>query len=244
MPKFSTLLTSYNRPEMLKNAVNSVLKNTYQDWQLLIGDSSSDPEAREAIRLYGEQLANEDKRIIFKQFRVWSEKELGEKCSYAWKVNKLFKLSTGEYITYLTDDDLYAKNYYQSFVDVFDNYPDAKVAYTGQRAYNVRDDMEYTEKDISYIIPAEDIKRNMFFNVDHICVAHERSVFEEVGGWDDDWWVSPYADAEFWYKLAINGYIAYPTGKHTTIKSIHPGAMTQQIAKEQGANNAQNNSRS
>lgn len=232
MPKFSTLLTSFERPKMLENAVKSVLNNTFQDWQLIIGDSSKNTETRHLIASYGESLAASDPRIIFHQYRAWSDEEDKRKCNYAWKNNMMFKLSTGDWITYFNDDDLYAKDYYQAYVDVMEAVPDAKVIYTGQKAFKV--DTETGENhELQYILPAFDIKRNMFFCVDQNCVAHKREVFNEVGGWCDEPHVRNYADAEFWYRLAMAGYLAYPTGKWTSIKSIHPGQISQMAQRTQ-----------
>jgi len=224
VPKFSTLLTSFNRPLMLKNAVNSVLHNTFEDWQLIIGDSSNKDEERRLIKEYGESLEKEyPGKIIFRQYHVFTEDENKTICNFAWKNNKMFKLATGEYITYLCDDDLYSKDYYQAFLDVFENIPEAKVAYTGQRAFTPAPD----DKPIfRYQLPANNIKRCMFFCVDHNCVAHKREIFDEVGGWCDEEYVNGYADAEFWYRISEHGYLAYPTHKITSIKTVHPESIT------------------
>jgi O-antigen biosynthesis protein len=138
-PTFSTLCTSFNRPDMLKNCVESVRANTYENWQLIIGDSTKDKENREKIADYCNTLAKEDERIVFKQFRAWSDEEDNRKCNYAWKNNQMFKISDGKYITYHNDDDLYSKDYYQSFLDAFAKYPEASVAYCGQKAYVLND---------------------------------------------------------------------------------------------------------
>lgn len=227
MPTFSTLCTSFERPEMLENAVKSVISNTFTDWQLIIGDSTKTPEKRKAIAEYGERMMKEDSRIIFKQYRAWSDEEDKKKCNYAWKNNMMYKLATGKYITYLNDDDLYAKDYYQAYMDVFDSVPEAQVVYTGQKAFVVDKTQEENHK-LHHILAATSIKRCMYFCVDQNCVAHTREVMERTGGWCDDPHVMMFADAEFWFRIWQAGYLAYPTGKHTSIKSVHAGALSQQ----------------
>ena len=236
MPVFSTLCTSFNRPKMLINCVRSVQANTFEDWELIIGDSSKTKEMRQEVAELCYELGKEDKRIIFKQYRAWSDAEDERKCNYAWKNNQMFKMAKGQYITYHNDDDLYAKDYYQSFLDVFNAVPEASVVYTGQKAYILREDNLYTEKDIHHVLPAMEIKRCMYFCVDQICVAHKKEVFNEVGGWCDKPHVKNFADAEFWYRLWEKGYLAYPTQKFTTIKSVHPGAISQQAIKQEKPN--------
>jgi len=219
MPLFSTILTSFNRADMLKNAVKSVKLQTFSDWQLIIGDSSTLQEQRDAIKEYGEALEKEDPRIIFRQYRAWTEEERARKVEYATKINKLYKLATGDWVTHLNDDDLYHVTYYQAYKDVMDAIPEAKVIYTGQYAVS-------PDGKLQYALPAKDIKRSMFFCVDQNCVAHKREIFDEVGGWCTEPYVSTYADAEFWWRISEAGYLAYATGKVTSIKMIHQGQIS------------------
>jgi hypothetical protein len=227
-------MTSFERPGMLINAIESVKKNTFTDWQLVIGDSSKKKENREKIKEIVDKYALEDSRIVFKQYRAWSEEEDKRKCNYAWKNNQMFKVATGDWITYMNDDDLYSSDYYQAYVDTMEIVPNASVIYTGQKAFKL-DQTGGDKHELVYMLPAYDIKRCGFFCVDQNCVSHKRELMAEVGGWEDDVSVNNYADAEFWYRLACKKYLMYPTGKYTSIKSIHPGAISQQPQKEQAA---------
>jgi spore maturation protein CgeD len=231
MPLFSTCLTSFERPEMLVNAIESVRKNTFEDWQLIIGDSTKDSIKRQRIYEICREYEANDKRIIFKQYRAWSAKEDEQKSNYAWKNNQMFKLAEGEWITYMNDDDLYSSDYYQAYVNIMKVMPSASVIYTGQKAFKV-DETGKENHELVYMLPAFDIKKCGFFCVDQNCVAHKREVFNEVGGWVDDVSVNNYADAEFWYKIALKKHLMYPTGKYTSIKSIHAGAISQKAQAE------------
>jgi glycosyltransferase involved in cell wall biosynthesis len=218
---------------MLKNAIESVLNNTFKDWQLIIGDSTKEPDIRKEIEELSIEYAEKDNRIIFKQYRAWSSKEDELKSNYAWKNNQMFKLASGDWITYMNDDDLYSSDYYQAYVDIINKFPEASVIYTGQKAFKV-DPTGNEKHELVYTLPAMDIKRCGFFCVYQNCVAHKREIFEEVGGWQDDISVNNYADAEFWYRMACKKHLMYPTGKYTSIKSIHEGSISQQASK--GAN--------
>jgi glycosyltransferase involved in cell wall biosynthesis len=48
-PKVSIVIPTYNRPKKLIRAVESVIEQTYTDWELIVVDDSSDVDAEETI---------------------------------------------------------------------------------------------------------------------------------------------------------------------------------------------------
>lgn len=213
-PVFSTILTSYNRSALLEDAVASVFNQTFKNWELIIADYSCDKEERKKISDFGKRLIAGDERFSFIQYPAVEKENNTEQCNYAIHINKCLKRAKGKYITYLCDDDLYLPEYYQVMLDTFTKYPQAKIVYTGLSVCKLGEDKCVLSR------PAEHIKRCMFYSVDHICVAHEREIIDEVGGWDEAKWVRTYGDAEVWYKFAMAGHLAYPTGKYTAVKRI------------------------
>lgn len=93
-PLISIITATYNRSNVLAYAIKSVLKSTYQNWEhLIIGDACTDDT---------ERVVNSfrDKRIRF--FNL--PDNIGEQSG---PNNAGFRLSAGEYITYLNHDDLW-----------------------------------------------------------------------------------------------------------------------------------------
>ena len=86
MPKVSIIMTSYNKP----------------DFELFIMDDNSDVETLEKITPF-----LEDKRIKFFKSDIESIAERVEKTRYAALINLALEKANGEYITYLTDDNVY-----------------------------------------------------------------------------------------------------------------------------------------
>ncbi|MEH7622869.1 glycosyltransferase, partial [Bacillus thuringiensis] len=60
-PKISIILTSYNKPSLINQVIESVLKQTYKEWELFIMDDNSCPETINVIKNY-----LEDPRITYK----------------------------------------------------------------------------------------------------------------------------------------------------------------------------------
>ena len=96
-PFFSIGVTTYNRPEMLKQTLMSISAQTFSDFEVIVGnDYVQDP-------LSAELLGIMDSRIRF----INHPQNLGE----ASNMNTLLNLSRGRYFTWQCDDDLYAPNF-------------------------------------------------------------------------------------------------------------------------------------
>jgi glycosyltransferase involved in cell wall biosynthesis len=96
-PFFSIGVTTYNRPEMLKQTLISITKQTFTDFEVIVGNDY----IHEALSV--ELLGITDSRIRFENHR----QNLGE----AENMNTLLNLSRGRYFTWQCDDDLYAPNF-------------------------------------------------------------------------------------------------------------------------------------
>jgi glycosyltransferase involved in cell wall biosynthesis len=96
-PYFSIGVTTYNRPDMLKQTLMSISAQTFSDFEVIVGnDYTQEP-------LSAETLGIMDSRIRF----INHPQNLGE----AINMNTLLDLSRGRYFTWQCDDDLYAPNF-------------------------------------------------------------------------------------------------------------------------------------
>ncbi len=97
--KVSIIIPTYKRSDFLTRAINSVLSQTHNNIEVVIVDDNN-PGSEYAIRTK-RVLKNydNDKRVIYHK----NQKNLG--CALAR--NEGIKLSTGKYITFLDDDDIY-----------------------------------------------------------------------------------------------------------------------------------------
>jgi glycosyltransferase involved in cell wall biosynthesis len=94
MPDISILTTSYNKEQFISECIESVLKSSHQNWEMIILDDCS----TDSTYLILERYALQDQRIrIFK-----NDKNLGD---YANR-NEIVKYSNSEYIKYLDADDM------------------------------------------------------------------------------------------------------------------------------------------
>lgn len=95
-PKISIVVPMYNTNEkFFKELVNSVLNQTYSNWELCLADGS--PKENEALK----KIINQDKRIKYKF--------LNENKGISENTNSAIKMVTGDYIALLDHDDTIAE---------------------------------------------------------------------------------------------------------------------------------------
>ena len=204
-PKVSIILTVYNRPQYLNQCIDSVLNQTYKNWELIImDDNSSDVLTKEIINSYY------DDRII-KVFGNVSEEDRFKTARYATLINEAFPISSGDLITYLVDDDLYYPDRLKTLVDYMLQNPDHKVV------YHPLENVDASGKGagvrgIKGILDGKTENTQAFNYVDHNMVMHTRQAFIDANGWYDDAGVWGGADAYFWQRLNQAGYLFYPVG--------------------------------
>lgn len=103
-PKVSVIMPAYNAVSYLEESVNSLLKQTFQNWELLlVDDCSKDDTAKMA-----EKLAKGDSRIQF----IQKEKNSGS----ADTRNTGIDLAKGEYIAFLDADDLWETDFLEKMI--------------------------------------------------------------------------------------------------------------------------------
>jgi spore maturation protein CgeD len=200
MPKVSVILTVYNKPQWLKECIDSVIAQTYSDWELIIlEDNSPLPEVREIIESY---LPNSQIKVYYSGI---TEGERYKTTRYATLINYgISNFSTGEYITYLTDDDFYYSHRLGKMVECI-SADGVSIVYGSQQIV----DADGNHAGVRYV---DGVLDNAWNKVDHNSVMHKKELFNEVGGWSDtpDIWGG--ADAHFWRKLTDAGYRFYPVG--------------------------------
>lgn len=111
MPRVSIGLPVYNGENFVKEALDSLLAQTYKDFELLISDNASTDETQIICKAY----AAKDRRVRY--FR--NDRNIGAAPNF----NRLFRLATGEYFKWAHHDDMCAPEYLERCVDVLDHEP-------------------------------------------------------------------------------------------------------------------------
>jgi len=120
-PKVSILIPAYNRPHYLDVALKSALNQTYENIEIVISDDSTTNDVQDMVQTYLREHSN----IIYHR----NEKPLvGE------NYNKCLELSSGEYINFLMDDDVFHPEKIERMVPYLLDYPHVTLV-TSYRKY-------------------------------------------------------------------------------------------------------------
>ncbi len=103
-PLVSIVLPTYNRMGTLPRAINSVLKQTFTNWELIIVDDGSTDETFDLMNKY-----------LTKNKRIKYLKHVNMKLPIA--LNNGIAISCGNYITFLGSDDEYLSEHLQLRID-------------------------------------------------------------------------------------------------------------------------------
>lgn len=109
MPRVSIGLPVYNGENFIRDAIDSILAQSYDDFELIISDNASTDRTREIC----EEYAAHDRRIRYYR----NSENLGA----AKNFNRTFELSTGEYFKWAAHDDIIAPTFIEKCVEVLDS---------------------------------------------------------------------------------------------------------------------------
>lgn len=110
-PLVSIIIPTYNRASLIGETLDSILAQTYTNWECIIVDDGSSDHTDEVVLAY----VKKDKRFQYHK-RPDTHKEGGNGAR-----NYGFELSKGEYINWFDSDDLMFENFIESKLECFGN---------------------------------------------------------------------------------------------------------------------------
>lgn len=135
MDKISIIIPTFNRKEMLSEAIDSVLKQTYKEKEIIIVDDCSSDGTEEMLREKYNEKVNYYK----------NKKNSG--CGFSRKLG--YEKSTGKYIVFMDDDDIYCdNNFFEKAISAFNNNI-AFVSANSKIKYEVENKIEYKPLNIN-----------------------------------------------------------------------------------------------
>lgn len=134
-PKVSIFMPSYNKGLYVLDAIRSVQKQTMTDWELWILENSNDNQTPKIIE---DHIPEWEDRIHYIRLEGEEiERRRTENYITAWLLNVYYPEANGEYIFYLSDDDLIDPDCLEIMSRELDEDPEKHVVWAGLRTAGV-----------------------------------------------------------------------------------------------------------
>lgn len=159
----SIILCTYNRENLLPLAVNSVLAQTYREWELIVVDDGSTDSTREIIR----NFRRKEKRI-----RYYHQKNRG----LAAARNTGLRLAKGDLICFVDSDDELSPRHLEYRVLFLKEHPGIDFLHGGMKLIG--------PKKKHFVVDMSDPSKKIHLNKCHIggTFFFRRKVLKNVGG--------------------------------------------------------------
>lgn len=187
----SIVLPTYNGEKYLADSIESVINQTYKNWELIIINDCSTDKTLEIAQGY----AAKDNRI-----KVYSN----DKNSKVPKsLNRGFSLANGEYFSWTSDDNIYKPRAIEYMVNYLDNNEGVDL---------VSCNFDFLDEEQNIVKTSKAIwKRNQFELWERCnigaCFMYTREIALKAGGYAENMFCAE--DYDYWCRLALIGKIAY-----------------------------------
>jgi glycosyltransferase involved in cell wall biosynthesis len=209
----SVILPVYNGEKFISDAINSILKQTHENFELIIVNDCSTDSTLEIIS----EFAVQDSRI-----KVITN-EINKKLPVSLNIGH--KYATGDYITWTSDDNLYQPSAFEYYLNYL-QYNTYDIVYSD---FDLIDDNGIVLKRRNFSEPEYLINGN--------CVGasflYKRDVFEALKGYEENLFLVE--DYDFWLRALIKFKFKYIPESLYFYRS-HDESLSSQIGKNEEKN--------
>ncbi len=194
---FSIILPTYNRAHFLPDAIDSVIRQTYKNWELIIVDDGSTDNTKEVVNKYLQKHSSIE--YVYQENRERSAAR-----------NKGISMASGAFICFLDSDDAFASNHLQEFYSLIEeNNIEPAVYFSGMQLNGIEIPVQYIETKNPMNFPIYNV-----IGTQRACVAKEvlsRFKFNEK--------LNIGEDRELWYRIISEYSYKYHSKPTVNIKN-------------------------
>lgn len=220
------ILPTYNRAHLLPDAINSVLAQTYQNWELLIWNDGSTDDTDRALKTF------DDERI-----ECYREENHGK----PYALNRCLDLAKGELIAFLDDDDSWLPEKLEIQMAAMEKYPEVDLIIGNFNNINVEDKNQQTgfdqaleglsqlitqklDKDFCLVSQGflKGITRDNFIAFDSVIIR--KNVISTIGCFNEK--LKNSEDFEYWWRFGLAGLQPAYTEEIILNRIKYPGSLS------------------
>lgn len=221
-PTVSVIIPTYNRASFLKESVQSVLNQTFKDFEIIIINNYSIDNTLEVICSFND---NRIKTLNFRNHGVIAKSR-----------NHGLMNSTGKYIGFLDDDDMWCPEKLEIQIKYLESHPEFGLVYSNALIIDAKGNQR------GLVLNNGRAKEGRIFqdllNGKYIpipTVLMKRKLLESNGLFNEESSIIAIEDYEYWVRASLKfdfGYIDKPLAMYrihsTNVSKIHSGALLRQ----------------
>ncbi len=187
-PKVSVILPAYNSARFIRPAIESILAQTFTDFEFIIIDDYSKDNTWELI----EEYARRDSRIV----PLRNERNL----NLANSLNKGIAAARGKYVVRMDHDDISMPPRIEKQVEFLEANPDVGILGSSIEIIDEQGEAIGLRK---YNVTDESIRKNIFLYSPfcHPATVIRKDVLDKVGNYDHD--LNPAEDYELYFRIGM-----------------------------------------
>jgi len=217
VPVLSIIMGTYNSEKYISEAVDSILKQTFTDFEFIIVDDGSVDKTASILK----NFCQKDSRIKV----LWQKENIG----LARSLNRALNIAKGKYIARMDADDIALKERLEREIEFLEKNEDYSIVGTGCYFLNSKGEI-FGEKIFPIYdkdIKKELLKGNAFL---HSSVMIKREIMAKFGGYDEKFKFSQ--DYDLWLRM-MNHCKMHNLPEKLMVKRFHYRCLTIEKKKEQ-----------
>lgn len=229
MPKVSVIIPNYNHARYLAQRIQSVLNQTFTDFEVLVLDDCSTDQSMAVIT----DFASRDSRI-----KIVENSENSGSTFAQW--NKGVSLANGEYIWIAESDDYCEPVLLEKLVHILDDHPNVGIAFAQSTIVDENGNtVNSFNENYKFIYKSDRWKHDFLVNgktevADYLIFSNtipnasgalmRKSVYQKAGGAETGWRLN--GDWFFYVKMLLISDLAY-VAEHLNYFRMHPQTQRQ-----------------
>lgn len=187
--KITIVLPTYNGEEHIRKSIDSILEQTYTNWELIVvNDCSTDGTAKIV-----EEYTLKDNRIRL------VNNSTNQRLPRALNIG--FEKATGDYYTWTSDDNAYHRDALEIMAGELKTHPHIDFVYSN---FNV---IDLTDGKIIGVEKKKEPQELRFANTVGACFLYKKELAAKIGKYDPDFFLAE--DYEYWIRAYLNGKLMH-----------------------------------
>lgn len=187
----SIIMGIYNCADTLPDAIDSLLEQTYTDWELIMCDDGSSDNSFEVAEQYTKLYS--DRIVLLRNV---------QNMGLNYTLNHCLRHASGVYIARMDGDDISAPERFEKEIQALEERPEIAVVSTNMTYFNEQG--TWGKGNVIPFPTGKDFMHGTPFC--HAPCMIRRTVMEEIGGYTDDPKYLRVEDYDLWVKLYAAGY--------------------------------------